>query len=103
VLQTLSIDPAPAWRELRSVCSTGLGIDRIAEGLEVVMGSLEDLTLLPLSTDPAAAELRAAATTARLIARSASLRVESRGVHHREDYPEPNHAFAGVRLRLARS
>jgi aspartate oxidase len=37
-----------------------------------------------------------------LVARAASLRRESRGVHHRTDHPDPDPAWAGVRLRLTR-
>jgi aspartate oxidase len=40
---------------------------------------------------------------ARLVARAASLRRESRGVHHRIDNPDPDPGWAGVRLRLTRT
>jgi succinate dehydrogenase/fumarate reductase flavoprotein subunit len=58
---------------------------------------------LPLSSDRGALELRAAAITARLMCHSASLRTESRGVHRRSDYPDPDPRWAGIRLRIARS
>jgi aspartate oxidase len=38
-----------------------------------------------------------------MMARAASLRNESRGVHHRSDHPDPEPTWAGVRLRLARN
>ncbi|MDP9233201.1 MAG: hypothetical protein M3P01_01450, partial [Actinomycetota bacterium] len=62
-----------------------------------------EFALLPLTQDRAALELRAGAITARLMARSASLRRESRGVHYRTDFPQPDPLWAGIRLRLARS
>jgi L-aspartate oxidase len=67
------------------------------------MAGLEDAALTPPATDRSALELRSAATAARLIARAAFLRDESRGVHHRSDHPDPDPAWAGVRLRLART
>jgi succinate dehydrogenase/fumarate reductase flavoprotein subunit len=67
------------------------------------METLEDFALLPLSPDRDALELRSAAIMARLIARAALLRTESRGGHHRSDYPNPDPQWAGVRLRIARN
>ena len=40
---------------------------------------------------------------AALIASAAYTRTESRGAHHRTDHPDPDPAWAGVRLRLARN
>jgi L-aspartate oxidase len=91
------------WTEVRSMCSSSLGLERDAAGLARVNDALESLSLLPPTLSRPALELRAAAITARLIARSASLRAESRGVHHRTDHPDPVPAWAGVRLRFARS
>lgn len=48
----------------------------------------------------AALELDAALTVGRLIVRSARLRRESRGAHVREDAPDPDPDWAGVRLRV---
>jgi L-aspartate oxidase len=91
------------WTELRTMCSNSLGLDRNPADLARVNDALESLSLLPATLSPDALELRAAAITARLMARSALLRAESRGVHHRTDHPDPDPAWAGVRLRLARS
>ena len=91
------------WTEVRTMCSSSLGLDRNAKDLAHVNDALESLSLLPPTLSPPALELRAAAITARLMARSALLRAESRGVHHRTDHPDPVPAWAGVRLRLARS
>jgi L-aspartate oxidase len=91
------------WTEVRSMCSSSLGLERNAAGLARVNDALESLSLLPPTLSRPVLELRAAAITARLIARAASLRAESRGVHHRSDHPDPDPAWAGVRLRHARS
>lgn len=48
----------------------------------------------------AALELDAALTVGRLIVRSARLRRESRGAHARDDAPDRDPAWAGVRLRV---
>jgi L-aspartate oxidase len=91
------------WTQLRTMCSASLGLERDAAGLARVNDALESLSLLPTTLSRPVLELRAAAITARLIARAASLRAESRGVHHRSDHPDPVPSWAGVRLRLARS
>ncbi|MGH2729770.1 MAG: L-aspartate oxidase, partial [Actinomycetota bacterium] len=75
------VDVAEGWLLVRSACSDELGIERDAEGLERVGRDLEALALLPLTPDPDVLELRSGAVTARLVARSASLRDESRGAH----------------------
>jgi L-aspartate oxidase len=93
--------PAPEdWARLRHLCSTYLGLERDASGLKTLSDELEELALRPSGSREQMA-LRSAATTARLIARSAALRTESRGVHHRSDYPDPVPAWAGIRLRVA--
>ncbi len=92
-----------AWQLLRDVCTARLGIEREAAGLRAVEPALEELALLGLSADRSTAELRSGAIVARLIARSALLRIESRGVHHRSDHPAPEPAWAGTRLRLDRN
>lgn len=91
------------WTELRTMCSGSLGLDRTAADLARLNDSLESLSLLPATLSRPALELRAGAIAARLMARAALLRVESRGVHHRSDHPDPDPAWAGVRLRLART
>ncbi|MEA2506747.1 MAG: L-aspartate oxidase [Actinomycetota bacterium] len=102
-LQEASVSVPEAWKLVRRICTEALGIERDGPRLSLVADSLEDFALLPLTTDRAALELRAGAITARLMARAASLRRESRGVHFRTDFPQPDPAWAGIRLRLARS
>jgi L-aspartate oxidase len=88
-----------AWRSLRAACTGGLGVKRTPQKMSEITELLApDGPLAP----GAGLELRGAVTVARLIARSASLRDESRGVHFRTDRPRPNPAWAGVRLRVAR-
>jgi L-aspartate oxidase len=102
-LQEASVSVSEAWKLVRRICTEALGIERDAAQLSLVADSLEELALLPLTNDRAALELRAGAITARLMARAACLRRESRGVHFRTDFPQPDPAWAGIRLRLARS
>jgi L-aspartate oxidase len=102
-LHAIDIDLDATLEGLRAACSSALGIERDAAGLGALAEEVESLTLLPLSSDRRALELRSAAITARLMSHSASLRTESRGVHHRRDHPDPDHRWAGVRLRLARN
>jgi len=102
VVQALEVDVDAGWRWLRHVCSAALGLEREPTEMRRVDEQLEQLSILPLSSDAGVLELRAAATTARLIARSAALRTESRGVHHRRDHPDPDPHWGGIRLRVAR-
>ncbi|HEX2057753.1 MAG TPA: L-aspartate oxidase [Actinomycetota bacterium] len=92
-----------AWERIRTATSVALGIERGAPSLAAVAGELEELAILPLGPDPAAMEMRAGAIMTRLIARAALLRTESRGVHYRNDFPQPHPEWGGVRLRLVRS
>ena len=102
-LHEADVSLVEGWERVRSACSAALGIEREARSLTAVAGDLEEIALLPMSSDPAVMEMRAGAVTTRLIARSALLRSESRGVHHRTDHADPDPAWAGVRLRLVRS
>lgn len=102
-LLPVEVDVAQAWDWLRRACSTALGIERNETALLDFAARLEPLTMLPLSHDRAALELRSAAITARLMCHTASLRSESRGVHHRSDHPDPDPRWAGIRLRFARN
>jgi L-aspartate oxidase len=90
-----------AWAALRSACSDALGIERDAAGLASLDRYLSPLTEAPLPSDGDAADLRAAALCARLVARSALLRRESRGVHRRGDHPDTDPRWDGVRLATA--
>ena len=92
-----------AWSRLKDICSSRLGIERDSSGLQRVPSELEEFARLPLSANRAVLELRSGARAARLVARAAFLRTESRGVHHRSDFSDPEPAWAGVRLRLARN
>jgi L-aspartate oxidase len=101
ILHPVDVDVDAGWRWLRRVCASAMGLERTAATLRGVDEQLDQLSILPLSTDPAAVELRGGALTARLMARSAALRAESRGVHHRSDHPDPDPHWAGIRLRVA--
>lgn len=98
-----SVDLDEGWARVRRLCSANLGISRTPTGLQEVVEGLEELALLPLTANRDILELRCAATAARLVARCALLRSESRGVHHRTDSPDPVPSWGGVRLSLARS
>lgn len=102
-LHDVDVDVDAAWMRLKDVCSSRLGIERDSAGLESVHVDLEEFARLPLSPDRAVLELRSGARAARLVARAAFIRTESRGVHHRSDHANPEPAWAGVRLRLARN
>ena len=91
----------PDWPSLRARCSAAIGIERDPAALATL--TTAELGPLPLCSDRGALEFRAATMTAHLIARAALLRTESRGVHRRRDHPDPDPAWAGVRLRLAQS
>jgi aspartate oxidase len=95
-------DTAAGWRELRAACSAALGIERDAAGLKALDHHLQPLADAPLPADPDRATLRAAAICARLAARGALLRTESRGTHQRTDHPAPDPAWAGTRLSFTR-
>lgn len=101
LLLSPDVDVDAGWRHLRRVCTSALGIERDRHNLERIDDALQPLSLLPLTTERPVLELRAAAITARLMAHSALLRTESRGVHRRSDHPEPDPRWAGVRLRVA--
>lgn len=100
---TASIDAPAEWARLRSLFSAAMGIERKPQLMKELPGQLEELALLPLTNDRDVVSLRSAAMAARLMARAACLRPESRGVHYRGDFPEPEPSWAGVRLRLARN
>ena len=91
------------WQAFRKLCTEALGIERTPERLAGAWARLEQTRVLELSSDPGHNEFRAAGIAARLMTRAATLRLESRGVHHRSDHPDPDPAWAGVRLRLARN
>lgn len=102
-LAVSNVDVEGAWAHVRRACTTAMGIERRPAELATLMHDLEPYARIPPTGDRAVLELRAAAILARLMARAALLRTESRGVHHRVDHPEPVPDWAGVRLRLART
>ncbi|MGH2755936.1 MAG: L-aspartate oxidase [Actinomycetota bacterium] len=91
------------WRHLHRVFSGSMGIERDPRKLAALPDLLEEIAIADVSDDRASLELRSAAIIARLMARTAALRTESRGVHHRIDHPDPDPYWAGVRLRIARN
>jgi L-aspartate oxidase len=102
-LGSARLDVAAEWKRLHGLFSAAMGIERKPELMKDLPAQLEELALLPLCADRAIVELRSGAIAARLMARAACLRPESRGVHYRADFPEPEPSWAGVRLRLARN
>jgi len=106
----LAPEPVPAtsglqaeWERLRRLVSNALGIERDPIHLARLPDDLEDIAIMPAAANRSALELRGAAILARLMARTALLRTESRGGHYRTDYPNPDPGWAGVRLRVART
>jgi L-aspartate oxidase len=89
---------------LRRTMTAGVGPIRSAESLEKAAAELVDLAgvlgEVPVQTRDSV-ELHHAATVGRLIARSATLRRESRGVHWRDDFESHDPGWAGVRLRIS--
>jgi succinate dehydrogenase / fumarate reductase flavoprotein subunit len=91
-------DPGELIDELRDLVWVHAGIVRTAEGLREGLAKLEDLEeragkLAILDASPArrfehAFNLRAMLTAAEAVMRGALAREESRGAHHREDFPE---------------
>jgi L-aspartate oxidase len=102
-LGVADVDVEVAWADLRSACTEAMGIVRSPRELAALPERLEQLALMSPAADRAALELRSGAILARLMARAALLRTESRGVHHRSDHPDPVPDWAGVRLRIART
>jgi L-aspartate oxidase len=101
-LETPDLDVEAGFDRLRDLCGRALGLDRDPRALDEMAMELESMALEPLSSSGHALSLRAGAEVARLVARSAWLRTESRGVHYRSDHPTPVPTWAGVRLRLGR-
>lgn len=101
LLESVDVDVDAEWARFRKLCTEAMGIERNPVTLAALPDQFEELSRLPLSADRSALELRSAAILARLMARAAGLRTESRGVHHRVDLPDPEPAWAGVRLRIA--
>ncbi len=90
-------DPGPApgttarlVEELRRTMDERVGVVRDRAGL---VAALETIEALAARLDPVASEARNMIDAARLIARAALVRTESRGAHFRSDYPGPDPAW----------
>jgi aspartate oxidase len=96
-------DPQGLRAELRVAMSAGAGPIRSAGGLDQAANVLE-VAADRLGKHPAptrtSIELHHMVAAGRLLVRSARLRTESRGVHWREDFPDHDPRWAGVRLRI---
>jgi L-aspartate oxidase len=83
-------DNAPLVEELRRVMEERVGVVRDRAGL---VAGLEAIEALAARLGPVASEERNMIDAARLIARAALVRTESRGAHFRSDYPAPDPAW----------
>jgi len=81
---------APLVAELRRVMDERVGVIRDRAGLAA---GLESIEALAARLGPVACEARNMSDAARLIARAALVRTESRGAHFRSDYPAPDPAW----------
>jgi len=83
---------APVVTELRRVMDERVGVIRDRAGLAA---GIEAVEALAARLGPVACEARNMIDAARLIARAALVRTESRGAHFRSDYPVPDAAWVG--------
>ncbi len=101
-----SLDLADIRNSLRSVAWRNAGIERegarLAETIEII-GFWGHYIMDKTFDDCVAWETQNMLTVTRLVATAANLRTESRGVHHRKDYPETDDAAWRCRLTLYRS
>lgn len=97
-------DVAALRARLRVAMTAGAGPIRNAAGLDEAMRALdaaEDLLGKHPAPTRTSIELHHMVTAGRLLVRSARLREESRGVHWRDDFPDHDARWAGVRLRVS--
>jgi L-aspartate oxidase len=82
----------------------GAGPIRNADGLEAGLKSLGSSAAILGDPPPTreGVEVHNIVTVGRLIARSALLRTESRGVHWRDDFPQREPLWDSVRTRVGR-
>ena len=78
---------------LQSVMTQYASVVRDGDGLRRVTNALAAATPRPMSTR-AAFEDAALTTTARVVAAAAEARTETRGCHHRSDFPDTDPAQA---------
>jgi L-aspartate oxidase len=83
-------DAHPVVVELRRVMDERVGVVRDRAGL---VAGLETIEALAGRLEPVASEAHNMVDAARLIARAALVRTESRGAHFRADYPAPDPAW----------
>jgi len=86
------IDFKKERRWLQKLMTDYVGVVRSEKGLEYAISQLDSKSELLKAgfVNPEGFELQNMLTLAGLVARSALERKESRGVHYREDYPEPS-------------
>jgi L-aspartate oxidase len=92
-VMTEPIDVADVRAALKSLMGRLVGVERNAAGLREAVDSLDSFCVYALRRrfqDAQGWELQNLLTTARLMATAALAREESRGVHFRSDFPEPN-------------
>jgi len=90
------LDLADIRNSLRAVMWRNVGLIRAAKRLEETIDIVDFWNRYVLDKDfsvPAGWELQNMLTVSRVIAQCALSRTESRGVHFREDYPEPQPAW----------
>jgi L-aspartate oxidase len=92
-VMTETIDVADVRASLKSLMGRLVGVERTAAGLREAVDQLDTVCAYALRRRfnvPEGWELQNLLTTSRLMATAALTREESRGVHFRSDYPEPN-------------
>jgi L-aspartate oxidase len=84
---TGAADPLPAIEDIRALMWKAAGLFRTREGLTDAVQVLDRAAAAAFPSTPDGRQHRNLATVARLIARAALRREESRGGHYRQDFP----------------
>ncbi|MBI4493074.1 MAG: FAD-dependent oxidoreductase [Chloroflexi bacterium] len=84
--------PADLYQRIREVAWSSLGLSRDAAGLHNALAEIDALRRVPVAVADTASlvkavEVRSLLQTAEFVARAAQARTESRGQHHRTDFP----------------